>query len=174
MMFPWQRSIIASVLACCLCLPGVALAGGWLVMTLDELPTGETSVGQEITLGFVARQHGQQAINGVDAVATFTHRESGQQVKVAAIGKGAVGHYVVVFTPPTTGAWDWQLRAWDADHPMPPLTVAPAAATSSAATQSAPARVQWPLLAGAGALALLGVLGLLAAWRGRVPAPRPA
>ena len=100
-----QRSIVAFVLACGLCLPGVALAGGWLVMTLDELPAGNLIAGQEVALGFVARQHGERPINDVDAVLTFTHRESGQQTRVNAVQEGPTGHFVARFTPPTAGAW---------------------------------------------------------------------
>jgi hypothetical protein len=162
-----RRSIIASVLACILCLPGVASAGGWLVLTLDELPAaGQLNAGQEVVLGFVARQHGREPIGRAGPVARFTHQASGQQVSATAIDEGPNGHYVVRFTPPTAGAWDWSIRAWEMDHPMPALTVAPAPSAASVAAL-APARVQWPLLAASGALALVAGACLVVAWRGR-------
>ena len=89
-------SIIVSVLACLVCLPGVASAGGWLVLTLDELPAASRlNAGQEVVLGFVARQHGKEPIGRAGPIARFTHQESGQQVSVTAIDEGPLGHYVV-------------------------------------------------------------------------------
>lgn len=41
-----------------------ALAGGWAVVTLDELPT-EVRQGQSLPLGFMVRQHGKTATNDV-------------------------------------------------------------------------------------------------------------
>jgi hypothetical protein len=170
-----QCSIIVSVLACLLCLPGVVAAGGWLVLTLDELPAADRlNAGQEVVLGFVARQHGREPIGRAGPVARFTHQASGQQLTVTAVDEGPNGHYAVRFTPPTAGAWEWSIRAWEMDHPMPPLTVAPAPSAAPPATMPAPARLQWPFLAASAGLALVAAACLIAAWRGRAAAPRPA
>jgi hypothetical protein len=124
------------------------------------------AVGQEVALGFVARQHGRQPLAGVGPIVTFTHRESGQRLTVRAVDEGAPGHYVARFSPPAAGAWEWTISAWNADHPMPPLTVVPGAASPTTTTsQPQPGPDRWLLLAAAAVLAILGVAGLLVAGR---------
>jgi hypothetical protein len=174
----WRLVLLTVGLVVALGLPVVASAGGWLVMTLDALPAGDTRAGEELSIGFMVRQHGQQPIAGVGPVLTFVHRESGQRVSIKAADEGATGHYVARFTPDRAGAWEWSIFAWEMRHAMPPLTVAPAAATATvpATPVVEPVAARWPLLAGSGAMMLLAGAFLVLAWRGGGPVmatPRP-
>ncbi|RPI90695.1 MAG: hypothetical protein EHM40_17685, partial [Chloroflexi bacterium] len=53
-----------------------AFAGGWAVITLDELP-GAVVAGEPLTVGFTVLQHGITPMSGIDAtiVATSSKKE---------------------------------------------------------------------------------------------------
>ena len=164
--------VLASALALlvALALPATTAAGGWVVVTLDALPPAATA-GQELTIGFMVRQHGETPLAGEHPTLTFRHGATSEQIKVAAREEGPRGHYVARVTLPQPGAWQWGVDVWQ-HHPMPALEVRPGAAASAGATPTvAPA---WLALTGAAALTLLAVLLLGLSWRLRSAPLRPA
>lgn len=86
-----------------------AQAGGWVVVTLDELPY-QLQAGQTITIGFTIQQHGREPINmtGVQLLATQTTRSAA--LSFTATQQGAKGHYQVAVTLPTAGEWQWEIQ----------------------------------------------------------------
>ena len=153
-----------------LALPATTAAGGWVVVTLDALPQAATT-GQELTIGFMVRQHGQTPLAGERPTLTFQHGATGEQITVTAREEGPRGHYVAQVTLPQPGAWQWAVEVWQ-HHPMPALEVRPGTVASAGATPTgAPA---WLPLAGAAALTLLAALLLGLSWRLRNAPARPA
>jgi len=62
-----------------------ALAGGWVVVTLEALPTG-LRPDQEFTVGFWVRQHGVRPVDGLHPVVEFYHAESAISLSFPATG----------------------------------------------------------------------------------------
>jgi hypothetical protein len=156
--------------------PNAAAGGGWVVVTVDTLPEGMVA-GQETTIGFMARQHGQVPISGQSPKLEFTHQESGQRLTIPATDDGPTGHYVARVTLPQPGTWTWQIDFW-AKHPMPPLEVAPAIGQTSAVPAGAvassvasplPVSASAPLVVGAITLLVGAALILFRRERGRSP-----
>jgi len=140
-------------------------AGGWAMVTLDELPV-EPHAGEPLQVGFVVRQHGVTPVNTVQPYLLAHNAETDETVEVEAVKEGPVGHFVVEVVFPSAGIWTWEIRP-EPFGPAPwqfePLTVLPAQPASiqtetTAATMPLP--VGW--LAG---LALLAGGGLLVAMR---------
>lgn len=145
-----------------------ALAGGWVVITLDGLP-GPIHAGETVNLGFMVRQHGERPLNDVSPRLSAVNRESGETITVDAEQVGETGHFQVAVVFPSAGAWDWQLSA----PPFPqqvefePLTVLPAASgetttpslSASTLASNVRAAMRW---SGAGLLGLAGLLALAA------------
>ena len=77
-------------------------AGGWTVVTLDQLPH-QLQAGQTITLGFTVRQHGIEPINLNNVLLRATPVKGGETLVFAAAQQGAKGHYQVEVTLPSTG-----------------------------------------------------------------------
>jgi hypothetical protein len=140
-----------------------ALAGGWAVITLDELP-GQVEANQPLEVGFMIRQHGVTPLSGQSPVIRAHLDGSTEAVRVVAEEKGEVGHYAATLTLPQTGEWQWEIEAFGAAQPMPALTVVEAA---MAVTKSEPATVPTNfnnyLSLLAGGVGLLGVVGGLLA-----------
>lgn len=130
------RIIALLVLSWLLAVATPALAGGWGVATLDELP-GEVRANEPFAVGFGVRQHGLHLVDfGVTPALNFRHTASGQTVTTHAQRKGAVGHFSATVTLREPGAWTWTLDAlgWGGIvQPMPALTVAAGAASEPAA-----------------------------------------
>jgi cytochrome c2 len=129
------------------------LAGGWAVITLDELP-GEIIAGQPLEIGFTVRQHGVTPMDGLEP--TIHARQAGFTLTEQAKAQGETGHYTATLTFPQAGEWTWSIRAFTGDQPMPPLSVIAAPAIAQSKTQT-PAPVNFSLLAGT-----LGLAGLVA------------
>lgn len=128
------------------------LAGGWTVVTIDELPR-QFRANEPTTLGFTVRQHGQQPINLENVVLTANQQQSGAHLTFTAKQKGAVGHYVVDVLLPTAGEWNWEIQPdW-----FPPVQFAPIAVVSEvvAETTSLAGLLPW-FLTGCGVLVLGG------------------
>ena len=105
-----------------------ALAGGWAVITLDELPT-DVRAGEPLTIGFTVRQHGITLMNGLYPTVTATLSQGDPFVVDAEPGEGS-GHYTATFTFPKEGNWRWSIQAFTMDQPMPALNVEAAAVPS--------------------------------------------
>jgi cytochrome c2 len=157
--FP-RAIVIALFLTLILTLP--ALAGGWAVITLDELPQ-QVDPNEPFSIGFMVRQHGIRPMEDLDPTITLWNRETGERFVAHAKPDGETGHYSAVFSFPSTGTWEWSIQAFSMDQPMPPLIVSAASQPSATITQdrSAPA-----LLAGILGLAVMSA-GLVLAFSRR-------
>lgn len=141
-----------------------ALAGGWVVITVDELPA--VRAGEPVTFGFMVRQHGVRPIDGVDVVVRARHLSSGERLEWTGEKGKETGHFTVEALFPQPGAWQWQVTA--APFPqvteLPPLDVLPVA---TAAPQ--PGTIPGIMLLRVAGVALLGTGALLAVTQRRRP-----
>ena len=119
------RRVIFLVGVLMLLLPvGAALAGGWVVITLDTLP-GQIHSGEPVALSFVVRQHGQTPTHSVSPVVRAMNADTGEQIRVDAEAALELGRYVAEVNFPSGGVWEWSISA----EPFPqtatfaPLTV---------------------------------------------------
>lgn len=103
-----------------------ALAGGWAVITLDELPSNVVA-GEPFTIGFTVRQHGVTPMAGITPTIT-ANLSKDEQFSVFAKADDKVGHYTATLTFPKDGEWQWSIQAFTMDQKMPALTVMPAIA----------------------------------------------
>lgn len=103
-------------------------AGGWAVISLDELPVGVVA-GEPYTIGFTVLQHGKTPMT--DLSPTVTARiANGEVLNFSAEPEGKPGHYTAALTFPTDGEWEWSIQAFTMDLQMPALNVSAAGATS--------------------------------------------
>lgn len=122
--------VLAFLLASVIAVP--ALAGGWAVITLDELPTGVVE-GEPFTIGFTVLQHGRTPMDDLDPIVNV-HLDKTDAFVVRAEQEGKPGHYAATLTIPKAGEWEWSVQAFSMDQRMPNLIVA----ASSVASASAP------------------------------------
>jgi hypothetical protein len=105
-----------------------AIAGGWAVITLDELPSNVVA-GEPMTIGFTVLQHGITPMTNIEPTVTAELSRS-EKVVVPAEPKGDPGHYVATLIFPKEGKWEWSIQAFTMDQRMPVLNVgAPVAGT---------------------------------------------
>jgi hypothetical protein len=119
--------VVSIALVIMLLLPGVALAGGWSVVSLDRVPA-DVMAREKITIGFRVLQHGQHPVSGLETHIEATHLESGRQIMFPASEAGTPGHYSATITLPEVGIWEWAVVAFEGPHIMYPLEVQPAKA----------------------------------------------
>lgn len=102
-----------------------AMAGGWVVVTVDALPQNiETDV--PVSIGFTVRQHGRTLINltPVQPLIVATHLATGETIETRADQDGFTGHYRATVTFPLAGTWHWQIKPRPfPDASMPNLQV---------------------------------------------------
>lgn len=120
-MFSRIKISIAFALSLALVLAVPVFAGGWAVITLDELP-GDVLAGEPLTVGFMVRQHGRTPMSGLEPIVTANL--GNEKVTVLAKAEGKVGHYSATLTFPREGNWNWSIQAFTMDQSMPALTVA--------------------------------------------------
>lgn len=108
-----------------------ALAGGWSVTTLDDLPE-HAVIDEPVTLGFVVRQHGVRIVEGLKPVVSTVHPDNGDTFQAEAV-EDTPGHYQVELIFPSEGVWEWSINAFGPEQPMPPLTVVSGKAASTRA-----------------------------------------
>ena len=77
-------------------------AGGWAVVTLDQLPDHFVAT-RPVTLSFVVRQHGVTPLNNVRP--TLDARSGGRQVAARVERGSRDGQYVASFSIPEPGEW---------------------------------------------------------------------
>lgn len=135
------------------------LAGGWAVITVDELPM-DVVAGKPLTIGFTVLQHGKTPMTDLSPTVTL-HSES-EKLVVLAEEKGKPGHYEATLNFPSEGTWNWSIQAFTMDQVMPALSVsAPDGTSSTKAESSTTAMPQLPLVAG---LSMgVGMIGLAVA-----------
>lgn len=167
-MFSKFRSalLLVSVFTLAFALP--AFAGGWAVISLDELPTGVVA-GKPHTIGFTVLQHGKTPMSGLDP--TITARLSNDEVLTfSAAPEGKPGHYTATLIFPKGGNWEWSIQAFTMDLKMPELSVAAAGTVSLnqpvVKSESQFASVSRLLIVRLLAFAI-GLVGLLVAFRSK-------
>lgn len=159
-----RMSLAASLLlAGMLLLASPAMAGGWAVITLDEL-SGEIVAGEPFEIGFTVRQHGVTPLDGLTPIVSA--RQPGSSVTEQAQAQGKTGHYVATLSFPQGGEWEWSIQAFAVNQPMPPLNVMEASGIAQSETQN-PIPANLSLLAGSLGLAGLAA-GLFVALRRKV------
>jgi len=128
-MFSRFRIAVLLVLILSFALVIPVFAGGWAVISLDELPVGVVS-GEPYTIGFTVLQHGRTPMT--DLYPTVTARiAKGEVLTFSAEPEGKPGHYTAALTFPTGGEWDWSIQAFTMDLQMPTLSVAAGAASTT-------------------------------------------
>ena len=160
-MFSRSRIVLCMVLLLSLIIVPAVSAGGWAVVTVDELPVSAVA-GEPLTIGFMVRQHGISPTPGLSPTITFTLPKE-EHFTITAKEDDVTGHYSASVTLPKEGDWYWTVDAFSFPQPMPIITVvAPAVAvtTQSVATETVP----YMLIVRVGAFGL-GLLGLFFALR---------
>jgi hypothetical protein len=99
-----------------------AFAGGWAVITLDELPSNVVA-GESLTIGFTVLQHGITPMTDIEPAVT-ARLSASEKLVVYAEPQDKPGHYVATFTFPKEGNWEWSVQAFTMDQRMPVLKVA--------------------------------------------------
>lgn len=159
---------LAIVLLLSLLLVVPVYAGGWAVITLDELPSNVVA-GEPLTIGFTVLQHGRTPMTGLDPTVTANLDKDAQFV-VNAEPEGEPGHYTVTLNFPKEGEWGWSIQAFTMDLTMPMLSVAPAlgAAADAPIAQAESAFPAFSPMLWMGIFALaVGLVGALIAFRSR-------
>ena len=104
------RKIVMLVGIVMLLLPGsAALAGGWVVVTLEMMPE-QIRAGQPAAFSFMVRQHGRTPTHDVSPVLLATHVESGQEIQVDAEPAAEKGLFTAEVNLPQAGTWEWSIR----------------------------------------------------------------
>jgi hypothetical protein len=111
-----------------------ALAGGWAVTTLDELPA-TLQAGQTHAVGYTIRQHGQTPLVTSHSGIEIRNAATGARERFAGTADGPQGHYVAQMRFPAAGE-----REWTADQsPFQPQALGTITIVAAAAPQPAPA-----------------------------------
>jgi len=159
-MFSRFRMALGLALLAALLMTIPALAGGWAVITLDELPM-DVVAGESLTIGFTVLQHGRTPMTNLNP--TVTIQSKTERVVVFAEEQGKPGHYVAEIMFPSEGTWRWSIQAFSMDQAMPALSVAPPRVTT-AKTELATTGFEMPSLSYIPALTMgIGLAGLAVA-----------
>jgi hypothetical protein len=143
-------------------------AGGWAVITLDELPSNVVA-GEPVTIGFMVLQHGRTPMAGLYPTIT-AQLSPAETMSISAESDGKTGHYVATLTFPKEGNWEWSIQAFTMHQPMPILSVAAAGPVQANQTfvKTEPASVFLSPLLIVRTLAVgIGLVGLVMAYRRR-------
>ena len=119
----FSRSRIALVLALLLSLilAVPVFAGGWAIISLDELPTNVIA-GEPLRVGFTVLQHGQTPMTGLTPTISVSLPNEAEFV-VNAKPDGKPGHYNATLIFPKEGDWNWSIQAFTMNQKMPVLSV---------------------------------------------------
>ncbi|MEW6084104.1 MAG: cytochrome c [Chloroflexota bacterium] len=152
--------VLALALALMLALP--VLAGGWAVITLDELPAGVVA-GEPFTVGFTVLQHGRTPMADLEPI--IIARSGDEKVTVFVKEEGKPGHYAVDMTLPSAGEWAWTIQAFSMEQKMPVLSVAAPAVAPAAEVQPVETATVSPILMIRALALAIGLVGLVFAFR---------
>jgi mono/diheme cytochrome c family protein len=110
----------------------VAFAGGWAVITVDDLPD-QVVAGEHLDLSFVVRQHGFTRMPNV--MPQVVARSGGVDTRVAAVHR-ANGRYVATLRVPASGEWTLTIESgWGKSNvTLAPIKVVPAGTRVVAST----------------------------------------
>lgn len=142
-----------------LALPSHVYAGGWVVITLDQMPT-HIIAGQPYKLGMMALQHGQTPWIVPELRVDAKQVETGQTATFLAKSDQQDGHYTVELLFPEPGRWEWGIQSglYPTLQPMPAVEVARSASSGAAGIAAASMYLPQPNMA----IRIAGVLALLA------------
>ena len=159
------RALAAGALALTLAAAtaGSASAGGWAVGSLDEAPSGDAGVTEDV--GFTILQHGQTPVDMTEDVGIDIVGANGFHEFFAATGTGTVGHYVASVTFPEAGSYTWSIRMGMFEPqllgtleltapPAPPVAPPPPESTAWST-------LRWVLLAATVALLVIALVDLV-------------
>ena len=90
---------------------GTAVAGGWVVSSLDSVPAPRAGVPVEV--GFVVRGHGVTPVDIRGGVGIAVTSPDGVETFFAAEREGSVGHYVAEVMIAEPGTYSWAVRPGD-------------------------------------------------------------
>jgi hypothetical protein len=141
-------------------------AGGWAVITLDELPS-EIVAGEPLTIGFTVLQHGRTPMTDLEPTVT-ARLSNGKAITFFSAPSEKPGYYTATLTFPEEGNWEWSIQAFTMDQKMPTLNVTSSGAVSLSqpAAQAESSSRSISLLLIVGILAIgAGVAGLVSALR---------
>ena len=141
-------------------------AGGWAVITLDELPT-DVVAGKSLTIGFMVLQHGRTPMTDLKPTVT-AKLPKGEQLTFFAAPEGKPGHYTAILTFPQDGNWEWSIQAFTMHQKMPVLNVS----ASSTGTVSQPVAKSEPSATSISLLSIIGVVAVAVGFVGLVVALR--
>ena len=141
-------------------------AGGWAVITLDELPSG-VAADEPFTIGFTVLQHGRTPMTDLEPTVT-AQLAKGEKLTFFATPEGKPGYYTATLTFPEAGDWEWSIQAFTMDQKMPVLNVA--ASNNAAVTQ--PVMKNEPATLGISPLLIVGIFALATGFAGLVVALR--
>ena len=165
-MFRHSRHALVIALLMSLVLAVPVFAGGWAVITLDELPT-DVVAGEPLTIGFTVLQHGQTPMTDLHPIVVANlHKET--EFKTIAEAEGKPGHYTATLTFPKEGEWSWSIQAFTMDQKMPMLTVAApaiAAANLPVIVEETAASFASPMILVSAAVLALGLAGAVVGYR---------
>ena len=95
-------------------------AGGWAVITIDDLPDYAIA-GKPLTLTYTVRQHGRNLLSDLRG---SIEASTGRQSTTGSVTSGAPGRYTARITLPDTGNWSITVRSGfgPSDVTLMPLT----------------------------------------------------
>jgi hypothetical protein len=112
-------ALLAAAAGLAVGLPSTSSAGGWVVVSLDELPA--VHAGEDTEIGFTALRHGTSPERSDDLAVVVTG-PSGSH-RFAAAQQGAPGHYVATITLPDEGEHTWKVTGAFVDAELGTLDV---------------------------------------------------
>jgi cytochrome c2 len=121
------------------------LAGGWTVVTLDELPL-HVQAGERVQVSFQVQQHGLHPLElGAGEVTIMAYQQgSSEALRVVAESTGKPGHYTAEIVFLADGVWTWEVRPGGfPPAAMPDLTVAPGTVQPAAQNLPMPSQLGW-------------------------------
>jgi hypothetical protein len=101
-------------------LPSTSSAGGWVVVSLDEMSA--VHAGEETEIGFTALRHGTTP-ERADDLAIVVTGPTGSSHRFEAAQQGAPGHYVARVTLPEEGEHTWKVTGTFVDAELGSLDV---------------------------------------------------
>lgn len=116
------RILVGMALLLSLAIAVPVFAGGWAVITVDDLPVNATA-GEPLTIGFTVLQHGKTPTSGLSPTIAFTLPKEKQFSVIAE--EDDKGHYTASVTFLKEGEWEWTVNAF-MEQPMPAISVAAA------------------------------------------------
>lgn len=111
-----------------------ALAGGWALVTVENMPP-EIRAGEPVELHMTVWQHGQTPVHFFDTEENpivprliATNQVTGERIEATAERLPEVGEFTLTVTFPSDGTWTWDIRPepLESMNAYKPLTVMPA------------------------------------------------